>query len=711
MSSRLAWYRLHFPRPLDVAGPLAAISAWAADQRSPLIVLEARASAGQIEYLLGTHPVAAGVIEQQLLTAIPAARLTSTSAEREPVNAAGRLQLSTRHRALRTERPELTIRQVLGSMQRAGKDEKLVLQLMFGPRRLPLAIPNHSPSSMVMPWFWTAWYGNGGRIDGEKRAALRNKVSQHGFAVTLRLGVRADSAERRRSLIYGLYAALRTSEAPGVRFELVPGSAAQLNSAHAPWRWPLRLNTAEALACSAWPIGEDDLPGLTPVHPRQVAPTQLAGPKDRIIGRALAPGIDGSLGYSVTDALRHTWILGPNGTGKSTLLLRLIDQDLRANRPVVVTEPKDLVSDLLERIPAERRDDIVLLDPTDSCPVGINPLARDGRRPEVVADSLYNLFVSLYGDAIGPRSSDILQNALSVLAARDDASLVMLPLLLTNTGFRRSLTQAAIEHDPIAARPFWQWFEGLSDDARSQVVAPLQNKLRPLLRPNLRGILGQRRPRFNVRQVLRDRKVLLVPLQKGVIGPDTAQLLGAIVVSELWLAIRERAAIPAGERIPVMLYLDELQDYLRLPVDLADALATSRSLGAAWHAAHQFRDQLTPTIRSALTANARSRICFQLTPEDGRAMAAGQSVISAEDFGQLPAYHIYASLLRGNSLQPWASGVTEPPPPTCSQPDDIRARSRERYGQPLDQIEADFAALLPDDQVDQAIGRKQRTSS
>ena len=711
MSSPLAWYRLHFPRPLDVAGPAAAIGAWAADQRSPLIVLEARANAGQVEYLLGTHPVASGTVERQLTTAIPDARLTSIRTERVPVAGAGRIHLTTRHRALRSEHPEQTIRQVLGALQRAGEGELLVLQLMLGPRRIPLAIPNHSPSSVVMPWYQVAWVGKGGRVDGEKRTALRGKVGQHGFAVTMRLGAQAASPGRRRSLIYGLYAALRTGEAPGVRFELVPGSAAQLNSAHVPWRWPLRLNSAEVLACSGWPIGEEDLPGLPPVHPRQVAPAQLARAGDRIIGRALAPGVEGSLGYSVTDSLRHSWILGPNGTGKSTLLLNLIDQDLRANRPVVVIEPKDLVSDLLERIPAERRDDIVLLDPTDNRPVGINPLARAGRRPEVVADGLHNLFTSLYGDAIGPRSSDILQNSLSVLAERDDASLVMLPLLLTNTGFRRSLTQAAIRRDPVAARPFWQWFESLSEDARSQVVAPLQNKLRPLLRPSLRGVLGQRRPRFNVRQVLRGRKVLLVPLQKGVIGPDTAQLLGAIVISELWLAIRERAALPAGQRVPVMIYLDEVQDYLRLPVDLADALATSRSLGAAWHAAHQFRDQLTPAVRAALSANARSRICFQLTPEDGRAMATGQAVLTAEDFGQLPAYHVYASLLRGNSVQPWASGITQPAPPVCSRPEDIRARSRQRYGQPLDQIEADFAALLPNESIDQAVGRRRRTNS
>ena len=155
---------------------------------------------------------------------------------------------------------------------------------------------------------------------------------------------------------------------------------------------------------------------------------------------ASAPGVEGSLAYNVTDALRHTWILGPSGTGKSTLLLNLILQDLEADRPIVVIEPKDLIADLLARVPEKRKGDIVVLDPFDEAPVGINPLDaahRHGRSPEVVADSLFGTFKAIWGDSLGPRSADILRNCLDLLARRNDASLVMLPLLLTNPGFRR----------------------------------------------------------------------------------------------------------------------------------------------------------------------------------------------------------------------------------------------------------------------------------
>jgi hypothetical protein len=716
MSDQLVWRQLHWPRPLEVAGAVAVMRAWAADQRSPLVVLEARANDSGVHYLLGCAASARTAVERRLTTAIPAVQLTDPAEERVPVTAAGRLKLSTRHRALRTDNPEVAVRQILGALAQVNKGELLVLQLVLGPRRIPLAVSNQSPSSIVMPWYQVAWHGNGGTVDGEKRAALRDKVGDHGFAATVRLGALAATAARRRSLIVSLFSAIRVSEAPGLQAKLVRDHPTRLNDASLPWRWPLRLNASEAVTLTGWPIGDQELPGQPPLHPKQVAPMQLAANTDRVIGRALAPGVTGQLGYSVMDALRHTWVIGPNGTGKSTLLLNLIDQDLRAGRPVVVIEPKDLIRDLLSRIPEHRQDDVVLLDCTDDTPVGINPLIRHGRRPELVADGLLATFHALYGDGLGPRSTDILANCLNVLARRDDASLVMLPLLLTNPGFRRSLTQQVIRTDPIAAGPFWNWFEGLSGDARSQVIAPLQNKLRPVLKPALRAVLAQRNPRFNIRQVLTDNKVLLVPLQKGVIGPDGAELLGALVIAELWLAIRERTALPVNQRTPVMVYLDEVQSYLKLPTDLSDALATSRSLGAGWHLAHQYRDQLSPSMRAAFEANARSRICFQLNASDARAMASGQNVIAAEDFSALPAFHIYAALLRRNSLQPWASGTTLPAPKRCSNPADIRARSRSRYGQPLADIEADFAALLDhsasgsSSATTAATGRRKRTA-
>jgi hypothetical protein len=122
----------------------------------------------------------------------------------------------------------------------------------------------------------------------------------------------------------------------------------------------------------------------------------------------------------------------------------------------------------------------------------------------LAADSILSIFHALF--ELGPRTQDVLHASLLTLSRRPDANLCLLPLLLTNPGFRRSVTSGI--KDPIALGPFWQWYESLSDGERSQVIGPVMNKLRAfLLRPAMRAILGQGQPRFDISQVFTERKI------------------------------------------------------------------------------------------------------------------------------------------------------------------------------------------------------------
>ncbi len=704
--ARLEWRELHWQRPLDAERAIGVLRQWAADQRSPQIVLETRAGKAGVTYLLGSTAVhAAGVVLSGLATLTP---LPTDS--RAAVATAVRLKASTRHRPLRTDDLTAATRAVLHALTLVRADEQLVLQVVLGPRRVPLAIPNQSPSSVVAPWWQIAWRGNGGQIDGEKRTALRSKVSDHGFACSIRLGVTAASPERRRSLLLSLLAGLRTSEAAGVKLSFVHDRPARLHAGERPWRWPLRLNVQELAAITGWPFGDDDLPGQPAAHPKRLPPAPGTTGKKRVIAEASAPGVEATLALNVSSALHHLHLIGPTGTGKSTLLLNLICQDIEDGRAVVVIEPKgDLVAEVLARIPDSRRDDVVIVDPSDAAPVGLNPLSTRGRRPELVADGILAVFKQLYGTAVGPRSQDILYAGLLTLAQRPDASLVMLPLLLSNPGFRRSLTAGI--RDPLTLEPFWASYDAWSDAERVTAVAPVMNKLRPLLRPGLRGVLGQRAPRFSVTQVFTEKKILLVPLQRGLIGPEAAGLLGSLVVAELWQTILSRSQVPAARRHPVVVYVDELQDYLHLPTDLGEALAQARGYGVAFSLAHQFLDQLPHDMRAAVLANARSRICFQLPHEDAIALAKGHHELTADDFTALGQYEVYASLFAGGQVRPYASGTTLAPARPSADVADLRRRSRSRYGRPLDDIEAEFAALLDDRASGStATGRRRRTT-
>lgn len=696
----LVWQQIFWPAPFGEVAAFAILRHWAAQTHAPQLILETRADAGGVEYLIGSRLRHAQAVRAAIEELVRGSVVLGYPDDREPISIARKLKLSSA-RPIEPRDAVASTRSILHALTAVRSGERLVIQQVLGPRWHPRLVPTKLPQfdqSVIS----RVLHGTLPEDRADARQAIAQKVGQHGFMTTLRIGVHAGGAERRRALLLGLAAAMNTVEAPGVHLLLHPEQPTKLNRPRATWSLFARaqqLTVIETARLTGWPISDHDeaFPGQPPRHPKPVRPTAAALSGERILAHANAPGITGTIGYDVVDATRHFWTMGPNGVGKSSLFTNLIVQDLKAGRPVVVIEPKDLVADILERIPADRMDDVVVFDPLSDSPVGINPLDgkhRGGRTPQVVADSLFSMFRSIYGDSLGPRSADILRNSLEVLAIRDDASLVMLPLLLNNPGFRRSLTQHVIREDPYAAGPFWQWYDGLSPEAVASITAPLSNKLRPLMTKQLRAVLAQRNPKFNIRQVLTERKVLLVPLQKGVIGPEAAQLLSAAVLYELWQAILERAGTPEHSREPVMIYVDEIQEFLRFSDDLSEALALARSLRAAFHLAHQHEAQLPKSMLEALRNNARSKVFFQLQPGDAKNAAAGQSVVAAEDFSSLPAFGIYASVVRDNSVQPWASGTTLPPPPTTSDPEEVRRRSRERYGQPLDEIEAGFAELV-----------------
>jgi hypothetical protein len=368
---------------------------------------------------------------------------------------------------------------------------------------------------------------------------------------------------------------------------------------------------------------------------------------------------------------------------------------LRPGKELLSSTPKAISSMIYwARLPEDRLQDVVVLDPRDADPIGINPLL--GSDPDLAADGVLAVFHTLYRDAWGPRTSDLLHGSLLTLARRGDASLVMVPLLLTNFGFRRSVIGEVIKADPLGLGSFWATFNAWSDAEREHAIQPLLNKLRQvLLRPALRAVFGQRRPRFDIRDVFTKQRLLLVSLGKGTIGPEAAQLLGSIVLAHLWQAITQRVATPPAKRTPVQVYVDELQDYLRLPIDLGDALAQSRGHGVGFTLSHQELGQLGQ-LRSAVLANTRSRVYFQVAPSDAHdiASAFGDGVLARDDFRALSAFQAYGQLLTAATTAPWVSLSPQPLAPPVRRADTVRARSAARYGQRLDEVEADLLHTL-----------------
>jgi hypothetical protein len=697
-SAALTWYRLRWPREVEPE-QLTQVFRLLATVAGRPVVVEAVGSAGVVEHCLALPGGRAASVVDQLRAAVPGMALEEVSTRPAlAVTRAIELRLSTTRRPLRTDDVAGVSRAVLTALAHVGRGERLSVQWVLGRSLAPVAVPNRLDGLGRESWLGAllvAPFSPPQPADVEVRNALRSKQSEPGWRAVGRVGVTAKSVSRERQLLRQVVGALGSADAPGVRWRVRSTSPSRVIEAGVPrLRWPLRLNTSELATVSAWPVG---LTGELPVHmvgSRLVAPSAAIPRKGRIIGKATFPGRERPLALTPTDSLRHLHALGPTGSGKSTLLLNLITQDIAAGRAVVVIEPKgDLIAEVLTHIPPDRLGDVVLLDPTDTeRPVGLNPLALDGRSPELAADQLLGLFHSLYAAHWGPRTHDILGASLLTLARLPGMTLAALPLLLTDAGFRRRVVPGVA--DPIGLAPFWSAYEAWSEAERAAAIAPVMNKLRPLLlRPEMRAIVGQRQRSFDLRRVFTQRKILLVSLSKGLLGPETAGLLGSLVISQLWQAILGRAAIAPERRHPVFVYVDEFQDYLHLPLDFADALTQARGLGVGFVAAHQYLHQLDPAMRSAVLANAQSRVAFRLPSEDARVIAA-DSALAPEDFQSLGAFQCYAQLIAKAAVQPWCSARTVLPGKPLSDPAVVRAASRDAYGVDRAEVEADLHQLL-----------------
>jgi hypothetical protein len=508
--------------------------------------------------------------------------------------------------------------------------------------------------------------------------------------------------------------AFYAGNAPGVSFRvrwLPTGMAAARIARRHRGGWTSLLNSKELAAFLGIPIGDVQLPGVTLGTARQLAPPSDLPRRGRVIGRSTFPGAERLLALSVPDSLRHLHVIGPTGTGKSTLLLNLIAGDMAAGRTVVVVDPKgDLVADVLDRVPPERVGDVILLDPTDAeRPAGFNLLAGAAQAPELVTDQVVSIFHHLYSAFWGPRTDDILRAALLTLAVEPGMTLVEVPLLLTDEGFRRRMV--ATVDDPVALEPFWGWYEAMSPAERAQAIGPVLNKLRTfLLRRRLRNVIGQAESTFALEAVLAERKILLVSLSKGLLGDDAAALLGSAVIARLWHAVQGRAALPPSARTPVFCHIDEFQDYLKLPTSLADVLAQARAYGFGLTLAHQHLGQLPPLVRTAVLANARTKVVFQTAAADAQTLAREFAPhLTAADLQALGPYEAVVSAAAGNRVLPPASLVTLPAGEPSGQASTARALSRQRYGRDRADVERGMRDRLERRPVAGGVKRRRRS--
>ncbi len=711
-TNTLVWREVLIQRPYEMETIQAVLTHIAALTSRGEIVWEARCRNGQMRYLIGTPKKSVSRV-QEVLRAHTSVQFVE-GVPREKVSVARKLKISKPILQLNTDVAAATVRAALAAMTGAGADTETVVQVTLGAAYAPSSIPKNMPDPTAS-WF-RAVFGNVYNATADQQKSARDKASQYRFDAVVRVGVSGGHLETR---INNIISALRTLESAGVHIHAERDLPSHLDLAALPWRMPNRLSVKETACFMLLPAGEEELPGTPGLHPKLLLPPKwYREPKASAAKRTFATALDSAqkpLSIAPKDALEHTVFLGPTGAGKSTAMLHLILADIRAGRSVLVIDPKaDLVTDILERIPDSRKDDVVVLDPSDPCPVGFNPLAYH-QDPALTADAVLAVFQELFSQNWGIRSADILSGALLTLAQIKGANLLWLPFLLTDESFRKKIT--AQVKDPIALEPFWRNFETMRDSERRTEIAPVLNKLRQItFRPGLRSILGQSEPKFSLTDLFLKRRIVLVPLNRGMIGAESARLLGSLIVSLTWSLALSRAKIAPEKRHMVSIFIDELQDYLALPTSFSDALSQARGLGVAYTVAHQYRGQLPPDILAGVDANCRNKIIFGLNSDDAKALAAQAQELEPLDFMTLPRYEIYTAFQSDGSATGWISARTLPPPELVRMAAELKAESMKRYGVPAAKTEQSLIQLMmpptppPDSLINDApIGRKKKS--
>ncbi len=694
----LRWRELEWRRPFVIEAVWELLIHLAALSPRGVLIWEARCTKGCVRYQLGAEPKFWSKIEAAIK---PHGNIHFYDVEartRRPVCQARHLKITQPLMALNTNTTLSTIRAGLAAMAAVRDGEESVLQIVLGGAYAPSALPAKMPDPSAT-WLQRV-LGDVGPASPESRSSLRDKSGQHGFQSLVRIGI---TGTDNTDYLAGIHGALKTLESAGVRIHAYPDRPDRINLAHVPLHFPLRLSVKELANFLLLPAGEEELAGSEGLHPKQLlTPDWYKPPVSSVHERAFAMSMHRQapqkLSISPQDSLLHSIIMGPTGSGKSTAMLHLVMADIQAGRSILVIDPKaDLVTDILERIPEERANDVVVLDASDPMPVGFNPFAFKGyKNKALIADAVLAVLKEIFSENWGIRSQDILSGALLTLAEIEGASLLWLPALLTDESFRRKITAQVT--DRIGLKPFWEHFESLRDSERRQEIAPVLNKMRQFLfRPGLRNVLGQANPKFNLTDMFHHRRIVLVPLNKSLVGAESARLLGSLIVGLTFTLALSRASISPERRHIVGVYLDEFQDFVALPTDLADALAQARGLGVSLHLAHQYREQLPPSIRAAVDANANNKIVFGLNSFDAKDMAAMAPELTAQDFMSLPRYQVYSTFHQNGRCTGWVQGQTSPMPPSLRPAAELRALSMTRYGRDAIEVEYEYLkTLFPD---------------
>lgn len=544
-------------------------------------------------------------------------------------------------------------------------------------------------------------------MDENLLKAIQMKIAKPLWLVNLRVVASADDRQRAEDLFLSMANAFSHFSAPlrnsfkivrprrprGLFFkyifrEFVASSA-------------MVLSSEELASLYHLPTSDSKVPRIARLNSREVAPPSNLPNDGLILGENVFREEKRQIGLSVEDRRRHLYLIGQTGTGKSWLMKNLFLADLQAGHGACLIDPHgDLTDDLLGLVPATRLDDVIVFNPGDVArPLGLNMLTYDLNRPEektFIVNELQSIFNQLFlKETMGPMFEKYMRNTLLLLMedfATEATTLLEVPRVLTDNEYRerklKRINNPAVVDFWTKEAPRTSGEQGLAN------MAPyISSKLDGfILNDYLRPILGQAQSAFNFRQLMDERKILMVNLAKGKIGDISSRLIGMIVVGRLLMAALSRQELTESSRQDFYLYIDEFQNYTT--ESIAVILAEARKYRLNLTIAHQFIKQLTDDIRESVFGNIGNLLAFRVGVPDAEFLVKyfGPE-FTVNDLSSLENQKMHARILvNGEPSRPFNLQTLPGIRGSAELAEKIKELSRLRFGRDLPEIDREILA-------------------
>lgn len=546
--------------------------------------------------------------------------------------------------------------------------------------------------------------------------SIDDKTRYPAYEVLIRLIASSNVTQRSQGIMNNMVAAFSLFDSPGKNgFKYEPAKDVdELVTSYILKFFPLQnnktiLNSVELATIFHFP----DQRSIPTSQLERQDSKQVDGPRNMpddglLLGYNVFRGVKKPIRLAIGDRQRHMYVVGQTGTGKSTFLENLALQDMLSGNGFAFVDPHgDTAEKLLSMVPRERTEDVIYFSPAEmDHPMGLNifeydnPDQKDFLIQEAI-NMLYKLYDPQHQGIMGPRYEHLFRNAaLTVMADPAGGTFIDLPKLFRDPQYVKQKLEYVKDLNVLE---FWQ--KEMPQSQRSnefgEVVSWFVSKFGAFVSNEMmRNIIGQTKSSFNLRDVMDNKKILLVNLSKGRTGELNSKLLGMIFVMKFQAAAMSRANIPEKERVDFSLYVDEFQNFS------TDSFATIMSEARKYHlnliVANQFTTQLTEEIRDAVFGNMGTIVAFRVGQNDVDSLARYfQPTFDADDLLRVPNYNtITRTLTGGVPTQPFSMTALPPlgdPNPKLSAA--LKQLSAAKFGSPKAQVEKDIFARITTKEV------------